>query len=231
MGVPSYVCVTCGEHFTRKTSSKRHNLSIHNDNGQIVPILQYMAGISSGRYPASHPSLYRHGSGKNFGHATTSPAVVMVADSMRNTFRPGGMKGKGHRQRQYHPSLQQQQAASRQLSFLPSPSAGPTAQGVSLSPYPTATNHLMSYQTQPRPTKIGNNWGILSEETIPKFVELRMLLYRNPTTFSNPDIIVQNICSKHFCMMGDKSFLDEKLAYLRSVDAIRQQPGQDNVVV
>jgi len=35
-------------------------------------------------------------------------------------------------------------------------------------------------------------------------------------------------------MMGDNSFLEEKLAYLRSVDAItqqHQQPGQDTVVV
>ena len=82
---------------------------------------------------------------------------------------------------------------------------------------------------QQQPTKTGggsNSWGIL-EHTIPKIVELRRLLYRH--NIPNSDIIIQG--AKHFCTMGDNSFLEEKLAYLRSVDAIAQQPGQDNVVV
>jgi hypothetical protein len=101
----------------------------------------------------------------------------------------------------------------------------------------------MSYSQSPlqqQPTKTGggsNSWGVMSEDAIPKIVELRRLLYRHPTTFPNPDIIIQG--AKHFCMQGDNSFLEEKLAYLRSVDAItpppqrqqHQQTGKDNVVV
>jgi hypothetical protein len=88
------------------------------------------------------------------------------------------------------------------------------AQGA--SPLPLPSPSPLAYPTdQSQPVKTGNNWGILSEETIPKIVELRRLLYRHPTTFPNPDIIVQG--AKHLCMMEDNSFLEEKLAYLRSV--------------
>jgi hypothetical protein len=76
------------------------------------------------------------------------------------------------------------------------------------------------------------DWGTLPQGFIPKIVELRRLLNRHPTRFLNPEIIIQG--AKHFCMMGDNSFLEEKLEYLRSVDAIThhvEQPSQDNVVV
>jgi hypothetical protein len=85
------------------------------------------------------------------------------------------------------------------------------------------------------------DWGTLPQDFIQKIVELKRLLYRHPNTFPNPEIIIQG--AKHFAMMGDISFLDEKIAYLRSVDAIappsspppqqhqQQQTGQDNFVV
>jgi hypothetical protein len=68
----------------------------------------------------------------------------------------------------------------------------------------------MSYQS--KPTKTGrSDWETLSEETIPKIVELKRLLYKHPTMFPNPDIIIQG--AKHFCMMGDNIFLEEKLEF------------------
>jgi hypothetical protein len=80
---------------------------------------------------------------------------------------------------------------------------------------------------------------MMSGDVVPKIVELKRLLARHPV--SNPDMIIQ--CAKHFAMMGDTSFLEEKLAFFRSadmlqsnVDALRQQQqpqqtGQDNFVV
>jgi hypothetical protein len=80
---------------------------------------------------------------------------------------------------------------------------------------------------------------VISEDVVPKIIELKRLLARHPV--SNPDMIIQ--CAKHFAMMGDNSFLEEKLAFFRSadmlmhsnVDALRQQqqqqqPGQDSFV-
>jgi hypothetical protein len=99
------VCATCEEHFTRKTSATRHNLTIHNNRGEIVSLLEYLVGRSSRRYHASHPFWYRRRREKGihrFGHATTA------AESVGDTFRPGGLQ----QQRQYqpqHPSLPEQE--------------------------------------------------------------------------------------------------------------------------
>jgi hypothetical protein len=89
MGRVRYVCTTCSEHFTRKYSAKRHNITVHHNNGgEIVTLVEYLVRRSSGKYQASDPSWYRRRSEKsihNFGRA-------MVADSMGNTFRPRGVQ-------------------------------------------------------------------------------------------------------------------------------------------
>ena len=72
----------------------------------------------------------------------------------------------------------------------------------------------------------------LGHYSIKQLYEGHSSIYRHTTTFPNPEIIIQG--AKHFCMMGDNTFLEEKLAYLRSVDAIthveQPSPGQDNIV-
>ena len=76
MGRVTHVCATCPEHFTRRYSATRHNLTIHNGRGEIVPLLEYLVGRNSGRYRPSHPSWYRRRSKENrihnFGHANAS---------------------------------------------------------------------------------------------------------------------------------------------------------------
>jgi hypothetical protein len=72
------VCATCEEHFTRRYSATRHNLTIHNGRGEIVPLLEYLAGRNSGRYQPSRPSLYRRPSKKRihrFGHAISADSM------------------------------------------------------------------------------------------------------------------------------------------------------------
>jgi hypothetical protein len=58
MSRPNYVCVACSEHFTRRFSANRHNSNMHKGGAEIVSYMDYMAGRNSGRYQASHPSLY-----------------------------------------------------------------------------------------------------------------------------------------------------------------------------
>jgi hypothetical protein len=58
MSKPSYICVTCGEDFTRKTSAERHkaNPNIHsNGNCNIVRFIEYIIGIAKGTY--QEPSM------------------------------------------------------------------------------------------------------------------------------------------------------------------------------
>jgi hypothetical protein len=58
MSHPSYVCTVCSQQFTRKYSGHRHNFNIHGGS-EIVPIIEYMVGRSSGQFLASHPSWFR----------------------------------------------------------------------------------------------------------------------------------------------------------------------------
>jgi hypothetical protein len=119
------VCATCSEHFTRKYSATRHNLTIHKGIGEIVTLLEYLVGRNSGRYRPSHPSLYRTRRGEkrmhNVGNATTA-----VADSMGDTFRHRGLQGH-YRYQQHAPPP----------SIVP-----PSTQDVSLSqPMKTTNDH------------------------------------------------------------------------------------------
>jgi hypothetical protein len=55
MGIITWVCATCGEHFTRKYSATRHNNNLHAGNGLIVTLLDYIVGRASGQYlPSDH---------------------------------------------------------------------------------------------------------------------------------------------------------------------------------
>ncbi len=82
MGRPSYVCTTCSEHFTRRYSATRHNHILHNGAAEIVRLIDYLAGRSSGQYTPNDPSWFkRNNQLHNFGSAT-------VADSIGNAFEP-----------------------------------------------------------------------------------------------------------------------------------------------
>jgi hypothetical protein len=209
--------------FTRYSNAKRHNLNIHQNNGTIVATTDYIVGISQGRYRPPVDSLIASRNRRRGGAKRMSPPPpLLVRDSMGDTttntttsnFRPGVLQGG-----QYPSYLQQHVHQIR--SEMP-PSLPPST--TQISAYPNTTGATSIDQSQSQPAKTG--WGTMSEDTIPKIVELRRLLNRNPTIFTNPDMVVQG--AKYFAMNGDNSFLDEKLAYLRSVDAIRhidQQPS------
>ena len=82
VGRPNYVCTVCSEHFTRKYSGKRHNQNLHNDMGEIVRLIDYLAGRSSGRYMPDNPFWHKQNNPyHNVGSAT-------IVDSIGDTFKP-----------------------------------------------------------------------------------------------------------------------------------------------
>ena len=88
MGRPSYVCTVCSEHFTRRYSANRHNTNLHSGRSEIVPFIEYMAGRSSGKYIASHPSWYRKQRGVQVNRIYESNFEgPTIADTGRS-FRP-----------------------------------------------------------------------------------------------------------------------------------------------
>jgi hypothetical protein len=162
MRSPTHVCATCEEHFTRRYSATRHNLTIHNGRGEIVTLLEYLVGRKTGRYHASHPSWYRSSENRvhKFGHAT-------VTDSMGDTFR-----------------LQQQTPfQSTSTPLLPPSASRPDPPSPDFSPYP---NERIS-----QPIDATNDQGTLSQETVLKIQELKRLVYRYPQYYRNPDGIIK----------------------------------------
>ena len=190
MGRPTYVCATCSEHFTRKYSAKRHNITIHGNGGEIVPLLEYLVARKSGRYQASHPSWYRRSEKRidRFGHAT-------VTDSIGDAFRPRGL---------------QQQTPLQSTPTLSPPPSQPLYPGA--SPYPT------DQISQPIDTSNDEETTTLSRETILKIEELERLIYRCSQYHHNPGAVIN--CIIYYCNNGDNTLLDEKLEQLRSIDAI-----------
>jgi hypothetical protein len=212
MGRATYVCATCAEHFTRRYSATRHNLTIHGNRGEIVPLLEYLVGRSTGPYRANHPFWYRRRRGRgihNFGHATT------VADSIGDTFQVGVLPQHGQYEHQQQ-SLeereryrwQQQQALSQSI---------PT-------PTPPAIQHASSYptdqmfQSQSQDTTDDEETTItLSHESKLKIEELKRLVYKYPQYHINPDAVIK--WAIYCCNDGDNTFLDEKLEQLRMFDS------------
>src|SRR5215469_14980257 len=105
MGHPMYVCTTCSEHFTRKYSAKRHNITVYGNRGKIVPLIEFLVGRNSGRYQASHPFWHPRARNEkhihNFGRA-------MIADS-GEAFRPRSEERQQQGQYQHHQQSSEQQ--------------------------------------------------------------------------------------------------------------------------
>jgi hypothetical protein len=214
MGRLTYVCATCEEHFTRRYSASRHNLTIHGNRGEIVSLLEYLVGRSSRRYHASHPFWYRRRREKGirrFGHATT------VADSVRETVLAAALQGQYQPQRQ---SLEEQERYPWQQQQGVSQSIPPAAPAIQeSSSYPT--DEVFQSQSVDT-TDDEETTTILSQETRLKIEELKRLLYKYPQYHYNPAAVVA--CVIHFCNDDDNSFLDEKLEQLRLLDTAMGYP-------
>ena len=71
VGNHTWACATCGQGFTRKSSGLRHIKSLHLGKAMLVRPYEYIAGIVSGRFQQSDPSLYRRTTKKAPGYMTS----------------------------------------------------------------------------------------------------------------------------------------------------------------
>ncbi|MFZ0222746.1 MAG: hypothetical protein WAM42_13770 [Candidatus Nitrosopolaris sp.] len=218
MGRPNYVCTTCEEHFTWRYSATRHNITLHGNRGEIVSLVEYLVGRSSGRYRASHPFWYRRRSKQQRIH---NLEATTLADSMGDTFRPPGLQREqqGQYQYQYHQqSLEEQERYHRrQQQQSVSPSIPPSPAAIQDHPpndLPCPSDPI--FQSQSMITMDDEETTTLSQETTLKIAELKRLIYRYPQYHHNPAAVIN--CVIHFCNNGDNTLLDEKLEQLRTFD-------------
>jgi hypothetical protein len=97
MGSKNYVCVTCGQDFTRKYSAYRHNSDLHEGGSKIVRTLEYIIGRITGEYFAADPIAFRKNRMKQ---ATTSDLsnfpFVNVAHDSKNSHLNGTIQDIAH---------------------------------------------------------------------------------------------------------------------------------------
>lgn len=79
MGSKNYVCVTCGQDFSRKYSAYRHNHHLHQEGGKIVRTLEYIIGRTTGEYSAADPVLFRRKRGEQTPDSRISFPFANVA--------------------------------------------------------------------------------------------------------------------------------------------------------
>ena len=197
----TYLSATCEEHFSKRFSATRHDLIIHNNRGEIVPLLEYLVRRSTGRYQVSHARYpwYRSRRNKRIHGFGPTVTAVAVTDSVGDTFfRPVGLQGQYHRQ--------QQQALS--------PSIPPAAIQHSSS-YPT--DQMFQSEAMDTTDDEEKTTTTISHETRLKIEELKRLVYKYPQYHSNPGGVIA--CVIHFCNEGDNSILNDKLEQLRMIDS------------
>ncbi|HEX2408922.1 MAG TPA: hypothetical protein VHJ38_17100 [Nitrososphaeraceae archaeon] len=51
----NWVCVLCGETFTRRSSGNRHNLNLHSGASMIVGFMNYVIGVLNDKYNSPDP--------------------------------------------------------------------------------------------------------------------------------------------------------------------------------
>lgn len=197
-------------HFTRKSSAKRHNITVHGNTAEIVPYLEYLVGRKTGRYQASHPPpWYTRRTGRYIQESeydttttTTATAVVAVtADSMREDTLSKGLQ---------YQQQQQQQRQQRSIPTLPSPS----------SPSPMQPPQYPTGQSIHNPAKANDHDDeeeqTVSEDTKLKLYEVRWLLHKYPQFHPDPIELTNNMVNSY--LEGDYKPLDDTLDQLRRID-------------
>lgn len=104
--MPTCVCATCSQHFTRKYSGYRHNLSIHSGKGLIVGFLDYLVGRVTGQYAAADPLFYRKNKGDKFRHSSSSVVNTDYPPSSASSADSIGENESHEMPPNHHPSVQ-----------------------------------------------------------------------------------------------------------------------------
>ena len=203
MGKLSYVCAECSEHFTRKTSGKRHNINLHYGRAEIVPLMEYLVGRGAGKYLPSHPSWFRRGqkvkSAEN-GSATT-------ADSTQGMFKLG-----------YEPTIVDRSKITNRNYMLENASF---EQPVPVSGYTRSQLNSEDYSTLQKKFRFNLVFpNYLPIDTMRGLLELESLLLKFSDYHANPSQVIQYAIDQY--AKGDNTFLKAKLNQLRYMDSLKK---------
>jgi hypothetical protein len=138
----------------------------------------------------------------------------MVADSVGNTFRPGGLQRQQQGQYQRpQQSLEEQERYRRQQPQALSQSIQPPAAIQDIPPDVLTYPNDRTFQSQSMNAADDEERTTLSHETRLKIEELKRLVYKYSQYVRNPDAIIK--CATHFSINGDNQVLDDMLEKFR----------------
>lgn len=97
MSTKNYVCIACGQDFTRRYSANRHSRHLHEEGSQIVRTLEYIIGRTTGEYSPADPVLFRRKRREQTTTDThTSFPFANVAHDGESSYRYATTKDRGH---------------------------------------------------------------------------------------------------------------------------------------
>jgi hypothetical protein len=79
-----WVCVICGEGFTRRSSANRHNQNLHFGNSTIVRPFEYVIGRLNGKFPESKDALLFRRNSNNRRFQNTDPNRLLYTHESSN---------------------------------------------------------------------------------------------------------------------------------------------------
>jgi hypothetical protein len=135
MGSKIWFCALCSEGFTRKYSANRHNQNLHEGQGKIVRMIDYIIGRLASKYSPGDPLTYRsvckassaRSNFKAFNFPLSSKTSIAHDSSSRSSSGALMPHGKEHmldqpqqlQLQQFKQQLQQQQRQSNSNSVQP----------------------------------------------------------------------------------------------------------------
>lgn len=209
MGRLSYVCGECSEHFTRRSSGRRHNNNLHAGRADIVPLIEYIIARSQGRYVPIRPSWSKRKPNQQPWQKLNTKGerlLSTVTDSTQGIVKP------------QHDDLAHQSKDGATYSGHNKTSTS-SRQQAPISDYPVARNRSYDYVTLqslfkcnvlfPDFLPINIMWDLLELEGL-----LFKLVHYQPF---DPPLILQNAINQ--CSRGDNRFLGVKLKQLRQMNS------------
>lgn len=211
------MCGECSEHFTRRSSGRRHNDSLHGGSADIVPLIEYIVGRSQGMYIPIHPSWTKRSAQrwKKLDTTKSERVVAAIPDSTRGIVK-----------QRYDSNLMDKYSA-HESKVSPIYSGNKDAlvdttsrQQLPFSYYTVPRQRSYDYLTLQRSFKCNLLFpDFLPPNTMLDLLELEELLLKFPAhqAFS-PQLILQNAIDQ--CKRGDNGFLVTKLNQLRQMNSL-----------
>jgi hypothetical protein len=194
----TWVCSTCGQGLTRKTTAKRHNINQHSGDALLVRPYEYIIGRLNGTFSQSDPSLYRRR--KKGQNNSLSNSIYQHHDGDNNRTGSGAVPNNNTMYEHGYENVREQHTRSNDISsmfyaqFGPPPLQQPSHKPVDDAKAPASVKKMFE-----RTLKLAE-FKVLANKLSPPEIAKQMILIAGMQANS-----------------GDDDSLDMELEFLRNI--------------